>query len=297
LIVVTGCLLQVQAIAGDACPPPAYSMQQLFQLKQTGFKIDDAGERNALALALAACVGDPDPAMRDGVVFEGLSSWMRGQQLTSQTIMALYENLRGQISSDADPDGFQQPFAALILSEIARTDRVEASFTPAMRAQLVELSANYLSRVRDYRGFSDTEGWRHGVAHGSDLVLQLVLNPNIDAAQIQQLMASVASQVAPEGEVFYIFGEPGRLARSVIYAYRRGILEDAAWAGWFDSISDPQPLKNWSASYTSRMGLARRHNTLAFLMAMHLNAIAAGDEQGEALAEIVMQTISRVLRG
>jgi len=33
------------------------------------------------------------------------------------------------------------------------------------------------------------------------------------------------------------------------------------------------------------------------LMAMHLNAIAAGDEQGEALAEIVMQTINRVMRG
>ena len=292
-----GCLVQVHVWAGNGCPPPGYSKQQLLQLKETGFKLDDSAERNALAVALAGCVGDPDPVIRDGVVFEGLATWMRGEQLSTETIMTLYAELLTQISSDTDPNGFEQPFAALILSEIARTDRVDAWFTPATRAQLVNVAANYLRGVRDYRGFSDTEGWRHGVAHGSDLVLQLVLNPNIDTTHIQPLMAAVASQVAPAGEVSYIYGEPGRLARAVVYAYRRGVLEDAFWVSWFESITDPQPLDNWSDSYSSRVGLARRHNTLAFLMSMHLNATAYEDEQGEALAEIVMQAITMVMRG
>jgi hypothetical protein len=164
-----------------------------------------------------------------------------------------------------------------------------------MRAQLVDLSANYLSGVRDYRGFSDTEGWRHSVAHGADLVLQLVLNPKINKAQIKQLMTAVASQVAPAGEVSYIFGEPGRLARAVVYAYRRGVLENVEWSAWFASITDPEPMKSWSVSYSSRAGLARRHNTLTFLMALHLYAVAVEDEQGEAFAEIVMQAVSRIL--
>lgn len=120
---------------------------------------------------------------------------------------------------------------------------------------------------------------------------------NIDTTHIQPLMAAVASQVAPAGEVSYIYGEPGRLARAVVYAYRRGVLEDAFWVSWFESITDPQPLDNWSDSYSSRVGLARRHNTLAFLMSMHLNATAYEDEQGEALAEIVMQAITMVMRG
>jgi hypothetical protein len=51
--------------------------------------------------------------------------------------------------------------------------------------------------VRDYRGFDTAEGWRHGVAHGADLALQLVLNPAVDKPQIERLLAAVGRQVAP----------------------------------------------------------------------------------------------------
>ncbi len=152
----------------------------MLELALGGFVIDDAALRNALALGLMACLSDPNPDIRDGVAFEGTSTWLRGKSLAPETIQALYANLLVQIASTADANGFQQPFAALVLAEVARTDRIDSIFTPAMRNELVEVAANYLASVRDYRGFSETEGWRHGVAHGSDLVLQLVLNPNID---------------------------------------------------------------------------------------------------------------------
>ena len=291
------CFLQTQVLAGGNCPPPGFDRQQLLQLKDDGFVLTDDTMRTDLAVALVGCVGDPDPLIRDGVAFEALSGWMRGKQLAQDTIMTVYEDLLKQVSSDVDPNGFQQPFAILILSEVARTDRVEAWFTSAMREQMVETAVGYLSGVRDYRGFSDTEGWRHGVAHGSDLVLQLVLNENINEAQIRRLMTAVAGQVAPAVDMSYGFGEPGRLARAVVYAYRRGVSEDAEWTVWFDSISDPAPLENWSDSYSSQAGLAKRHNTLAFLTVLHLNAMAADNEQGLALAALVMQAIGRVLRG
>jgi hypothetical protein len=40
--------------------------------------------------------------------------------------------------------------------------------------------------------------------------------------------------------------------------------------------------------------LARRHNTLAFLQALHLSAIAAGGEPGAALAAQVLAAIRQV---
>ena len=35
---------------------------------------------------------------------------------------------------------------------------------------------NIALSVRDYRGFDAKQGWRHGVAHGADLLLQLSRN-------------------------------------------------------------------------------------------------------------------------
>src|SRR5690606_26861123 len=104
------------------------------------------------------------------------------------------------------------------------------------RAGMVARAAAYLAAVRDYRGFDDVEGWRHGVAHGADGVLQLVLNAQVDRAQVDALLAAVAAQVVPESAHAYVFGEPERLARPVVYAARRGMLDGDEWTRWFAAL-------------------------------------------------------------
>lgn len=51
--------------------------------------------------------------------------------------------------------------------------------------------------MRDLRGFDAVQGWRHGVAHGADLLLQLALNPALRRVQAEALLAAIASQVLP----------------------------------------------------------------------------------------------------
>ncbi len=53
-------------------------------------------------------------------------------------------------------------------------------------------------------------------------------------------MEAVGSQIAPSGPVFYTFGEPARLARAVVFIYRRGALDTAFWDGWFAAIRQPE---------------------------------------------------------
>lgn len=294
LLILLSTALPSLAAALDSCPPAGYSRAGLVELKQGGFSVEDDARRNELAVGLLGCIGDPDPAIRDGVVYEGIATWLRAQLLAAATIDALYDGLLARLQADEDPQGFRKPFAALLLAEVARTDRIEPSFTPERREKLVQTAAAYLHGIRDYRGFSATEGWRHGVAHGADLALQLVLNPAIDAEQVGQLLAAVASQVAPPGQIFYIYGEPERLARTAYYAHRRGDLDASDWADWLQRVGDPAPLEAWHDAYSSQSGLARRHNTLAFLRALYVTATASDDPTDATLAEQVLAQISRV---
>ena len=286
-------------LAAD-CLTPGFSQTELLELRANGFELENAERRNALGLALASCTGEPDPAIRDGVAFEGLSTWLRADLLSAETVDALRIELSAQLAAESDSmtdEGFSRPFAALILSEVARTDRIEPAFTPEQRAELVSVAAAYLASVDDYRGFSETEGWRHGVAHGADLVLQLVLNPQVSADQIELLMDALARQVSPPGAVFYIYGEPSRLARAVFYAYARGVVEQDYWSNWFQSISSPGPLATWSDAFSSQAGLARRHNTLAFLSAMYLNANSWSQPERENLSGLVIEAIEKIMSG
>lgn len=285
-------LLASQPAAGG-CPPEGYSRQGLLELRKAGFEIA-APERNALAVALLDCLADPDPQIRDGVVYEGMATWLRGDLLEPSTVDAVYERLLADLAGKGDPDGFVQPFAALVLSEVARTDRIGDTFSPARREELVAAAVSYIKGIDDYRGFSQTEGWRHGVAHGADLVLQLALNEHVDASQLGRLVTATLSQVAPPGEIFYIHGEPKRLARAVYHAHARGAIAGERWQGWLQSVSDPAPFEHWNDAYASQAGLARRHNTLGFLMALHVYATASGAEGDAALDAMVIEAIARM---
>jgi hypothetical protein len=257
------------APAFATCAPEGWDAAQLQALREGGFKLEDAARRDALALALVDCLGDADPVLRDGTAFEGLAAWMRAKALSPTTVAALREALQPQLNGTLDdPDGVRRPFVALVMAEVARTDRVDPWLTPEQRAALVSDAAAFLANVRDYRGYVDGRGWRHGVAHGADLALQLAVNPAIDRGQLDALLAAVRRQVVPAETHAYIHGEPGRLARVVFFAAQRNLHDAAYWEAYLKEIAAPGPLGDWGKAFTSEDGLARLHDTRAFLQAL-----------------------------
>jgi hypothetical protein len=283
--------------APSTCPPKGTTRAELTQLKQAKFVVASAEERNRLALQLLSCLGDPDPSIRDGVVFEGLSTWLRGKALLPETVLALESALEKSLTDPPDGAGFRRPFAALVLSEVARVDRIEPLFTDATRERLVELAATSLTAVTDYRGFDNKEGWRHGVAHGSDLVLQLALNQKVGTVLLRRLAEAVTAQVAPRGAVFYTFSEPERLARAVTFIHRRNLLQPPFWEEWFAGLSSPKPLSDWGSAFQSTDGLARRHNTLAFLHALAAAGRSSSDEGVKAFVARADKAIAQIMAG
>jgi hypothetical protein len=273
-------LLPALLLACLASPLPAFAhcaladetADGLAQWKAAGFAIADAGDRNRRALELADCLGDPDPLLRDGIAFEALSTWMRGKQLDAAALGSLEAKLLAQLDGE-DAQGFRRPFAALVLSEVARSDRVQPWMTTAERARMVDAAAAYLRSVRDYRGYVDGEGWRHGVAHGADWAMQLALNKALEPAQAMALLSAVGAQVAPAGGHAYAFGEPTRLARPVAFAIARGDLDQGAVDAWLAGLATalgPRPEGGDQARWW-----IRRANLEAFLHA--LGYMVAGD--------------------
>ena len=277
------CLCCLPTPAQARCALAAEAAADLARWKASGFVVADRAQRNQRALALADCLGDADPQLRDGIAFEALSHWMRGKQLDAATLRALQADLLAQLKGD-DADGFRKPFAALVLSEVARTDRVEAWMTAEERARMAAAAADYLRSVRDHRGYVDGEGWRHGVAHGADWAMQLVLNRQLMPADGMSLLSAVATQVAPIDGHAYAFGEPARLARPVAYAAARGDLDQAAVDAWLAGlVADLGPLPEGDQQavwWTRRANLENFLHTLGHMAAGEqsptLAALAAG---------------------
>lgn len=272
-----------QTVASAGCPASGWSRSELDSLKAAEFKLDRAERRTSLALGLLECLGSPDPTLRDGLAFEAWWTWLRAGQLSQETRQTALDRLLPRIvpaTHEVDA-GFEAPFAALVLSEIARSDRAAPWMSPDRREQLLTAATAYLTSVRDYRGFDSREGWRHGVAHAADLMQQLALNPALDRSQLNRLFAAIASQVAPTGHA-YIYGEPERLARPLLSGALRGLHSEADWTAWFEALSGPGDAATWREAVGTQVGLARRHDLRAFLLVIY--AEIAEEKRPELLA-------------
>ncbi|MEM5516771.1 DUF2785 domain-containing protein [Henriciella sp. AS95] len=232
-----------------------------------------------LTQQIVPCLGSPDPAVRDEFAYMSLAALLRAGAVSRDERERLLQHLSSSLSPDTEDDqGFARPFAALALSEVARTDRVDPWMSPEQRKALVEAGAVYLEGVSDYRGFIDGEGWRHGVAHGADLLMQLSLNEAIDEADAARMLEAIGAQVASRDAPAYIFDEPGRLSRPLLFLTQRGLLGEEDLTEWFEEIGDPAPLASWDDTFSSEAALARRHNLRAFGYAVLVSASENDDE-------------------
>lgn len=272
------------------CPPAGFDAAALRALKARQFALPDPAAKRALAQGLVACLSSPDPDLRDGIAFEALSRWLRAGDFDPASLRGLRDALYALLDG-ADGDGFGKPFAALTLAEIARSDRIAPWMRADERAAMVERAAAYLESVRDYRGYDPREGWRHGVAHGADWSMQLSLNAALEPAQQQRILAAIAAQAVPASGHAYVFGEPERLARPLMFA--------AARAGWTAERRDA-----WFAALVAKVGaldradyagwLGRRHDLRAFLLQVHWLSGRSEDAQVRALGPAADAALKRL---
>jgi hypothetical protein len=288
---VLACVLWLAALPAFACPPPGHDAASLHALKSGGFALQDAAARRMLATDLVDCLASPDPTLRDGIAYEALAKWMRAGDFDANALRDLRGRLYELLDGEAG-DGFAHPFAALALAEVARTDRIAPWMSTDERAAMIERAATYVEGVRDYRGHDDAQGWRHGVAHGADWLMQLALNPALDSVGADRILAAVAVQAVPTSGHAYVFGEPERLARPVLFVARRGLLSDEEWRIWFGALV-PR-IGDASLAYRDAAWLARRHDLLAFLSAVYIEAGSSSEAGVATLREPVLQALRAI---
>ena len=270
---------------------------KLETLKQNKWQLPDEATRQTLALDLLDCLGAPDPVLRDELAIEALSAWMRGKQLTPETLRTINGKLQAALNggksnagSPSNQTGFLQAFAALALAEVARVDRVQAFLTDEELDRLLATGTKYLTNVRDYCGFVDGEGWRHGFAHGADLMLQLALNERLTKPQLDRILAAVASQIAPQGEHFYRYREGERLMAPVFYIARRELYQEVDWSAWIATLMS----QTEATGVQSQTTLARRHNLSGFLLPLYFSLRESGDA---GQRERLLPSVTKALKG
>ena len=126
-----GMMLLAGAPAMAACPPAGQDRADLQALKSNGFAVADAAGKQALAIGLVDCLGDPDPALRDGIAYEALQHWMRAGDFDAPFLRRLREALYAAMK---EQKGSERHSVLLMLTDVVKegTDLMVISDDPAM---------------------------------------------------------------------------------------------------------------------------------------------------------------------
>ena len=271
----------------EPCPPPGYDRAALRTLRAGHFAIADERRRAALAHALTACLSSRDSELRDNIGYEAYAYWRRSKALDAGTWRFVEQDLLRVLDGRDDKVGVARPFAALVLADVVHADRDAPFLLPQQRTALLDAAIRYFTAVRDYRAFDEDVGWRHGVAHGADLLGELALEPGFDKPELDRILAALASQVVAHDDRVYVSGESERLAAAVARVAARGKHPVEAWQAWLAEVTAPAPLRSWADAYLTRPGVARHQNTVNFLLATYAELALSEDEKLRALAPAV----------
>lgn len=251
-----------------SCPVEQWDKEQISQLQQDQFTVSDANI-DEFAVDMLGCLANKDSNIRDGVGYMAFSTWLRNNKLSEQTIKVLYEQLSSDIKiRKNDANQVYLPFAALVFSEVIRVDRVSPYLSEQELKNTVLTTADLITYVTDYRGFEDGIGWRHSLAHSSDIALQLVLNKRLKPEHHAILIKSLFQQASPMNHSF-IFDESKRLATPILYSWLSNGLDLTLWQNNLDTLMNPAPFESWQDVYQSEQGLHKLHNTRLFLLELH----------------------------
>lgn len=264
--------------AAAACPPAGLNAAALIELRESGWRVADAARRQAMAIALQDCMGDPDMLIREGFAFEALETWLRGQQIDAATLRTIRTTQLAQLKKP-DPTGFARPQAALLLAEVVGMDNRKKFLTPAERMEIVKAGTAYLNAVRDYRAFDEKNGWRHGL-HSAAFLLDVMYNePGLSRGDQREMLIAVATQLAQPSmakpSYFFHHREGEMMAALVEHLSRRKELTAEDWVEFEKSFYTPP-------ADDSHEVLARQHNLRSFLFPFYMALMETGTPEAKA---------------
>lgn len=246
----------------------------------TGFSAQRIGDE------LAAMLVSPDPRVRDEHAYTAAAGWIRAGYL-DEVLVAMGDTAAGRF---AHPEVQARTFAPLVLTcVLARGRQVPGAVPDAAVLRWYADFAAWYPQERDTRGWDDTRGWLHAVAHGADAAAAFAAA--LPGRRTALLELCALRMTARGADYRYVQLEDARLARAITRILLGPGLSAGQATGWLDVVAaafadgGPGAVPAWA------------FNTFATLQSLHLHLNRGLAEGGvPPHADAVTARVLEVLR-
>jgi hypothetical protein len=230
--------------------------------------------------AMVAHIGDPDPDLRDGLIYPTLARWIP-KVLTGEEKQALLHQLLdeqhlfyriGEGESDAV---FTRTFTLLALAILLYHHRESPFLSRDEVERTLERIVVYAEAEQDRRGYIAVTGWAHSMAHLADVLDELALCDEFGAKELRRILHTIQQTITTPLTAYH-HEEDERMAFATLSLFGRGALSEAECADWLAGLPAGVPPRQ---EFTIE-GYRQRVNLKHYLRSLYLQATRKGVMEG-----------------
>lgn len=251
----------------------------------TGHTIQD------LTNELFTYLGSTDPELRDEIGYSVFANWLKmrmySQNLILEHTWELIKNLENGIGERGTNSVFKRSFSVLFLAEIIHNDNKAPGLNKKTIDTLVKKALWYLENEKDPRGYIQTNGWAHAIAHTADLFFALAKNEHTDRTQHLQMLNGITGKLKSVSDWIFVNGEDDRLSAAVIAIFQRSLLKTDTIFEWLSSLRE-----NWKGAWTDEKKSVAFFNIRNFTRSLYIHLTTKEElEHKEELEKMVKETV------
>lgn len=138
-------------------------------------------ELNDLIEKMLYNIGSIDSELRDTLIFNTFCTLIEEDYLNKHQMEHIIEvcldNLFLGIDKIESDLVFTRSFSSLTIGLLLQKDREQSFLKEEVVLNIINKSTEYLNLEKDIRGYVETKGWAHSIAHGADLLVEAIKHP------------------------------------------------------------------------------------------------------------------------
>jgi hypothetical protein len=193
----------------------------LTQFKENNFQRLETIDVGTLTNAILHHIGSTDPVLRDHLIYPSLTNLIINNhyprpELNRIMKVCLDETHLFYKINEADEDAvFTRAFSSLIIAVLLHVNRQSSFLTDDEIDDIAVKLMEYVNKEVDVRGFVEEKGWAHSIAHIADALDELVNQPEISTARLEEIAQAIIMKMDFEKE-HYLFEEDERMVTTMV---------------------------------------------------------------------------------
>lgn len=230
--------------------------ETLKKLSGNDFHLKKKETAEKLLSSMLNFIGDPDPILRDELIYSAFCTFVADGCFSKNTLSELTDKLISEdfifwhINEDDVFGVFRRSFSVLFLAETLSRHAAKKYLSEKQIDNVKNALIKYINNERDLRGYDETYGWAHAVAHTSDAFCAL-FDCGIMQKDSEEILYAIQNKFMRGEKIFD--AEEDERAASFVYKIIKLKMDKVFLTEWLKDFSKAAQITDYFSRLRARI--------------------------------------------